>query len=400
MVSRPSGPPTVLIGVLLLAANLRAALAAFPPLLQTVRAALHISAGAAGLVQASAVVLMGVGSFVAASVAGRLGWERALGAAVAVLAAGSLIRLAPVLPALIAGSALVGLGIGAAGALVTGVVKRHLAARAGTVTGGYVVAMMIGATVTSLVAVPLAVLLGGWSRSLAVWAVPATLAVAFWAPLARRHPAAAPPARGSFPWRSRFARLASCYMASTSIQFYGWLTWLSPYYQHLGWSTQRAALLQAMWSVAQIPAALGASALAERRRRWVFWTSATLACGITGTLGLLVAPLAPVVGPWLWVVLGAIGVGGGFPLGLAVIAWRTSDGAEAGAVSGMAMGFGYLLAGVAPLLMGLLLDATGGYPLPLGVLLAAGATQATVVSLIGDGTRRRAAASCGRAASR
>jgi CP family cyanate transporter-like MFS transporter len=260
--------------------------------------------------------------------------------------------------------------------------------------------MMIGATVTSLVAVPLAVLLGGWSRSLAVWAVPATLAVAFWAPLARRHPAAAPPARGSFPWRSRFARLASCYMASTSIQFYGWLTWLSPYYQHLGWSTQRASLVQAMWSVAQIPAALGASALAERRRRWVFWTSATLACGITGTLGLLVAPLAPVVGPWLWVVLGAIGVGGGFPLGLSVIAWRTSDGGEAGAVSGTAMGFGYLLAGVAPLLMGLLLDATGGYPLPLGVLLAAGATQATVVSLIGDGTRRRAAASCGRAASR
>jgi CP family cyanate transporter-like MFS transporter len=323
-----------------------------------------------------------------------------LGAAVAVLAAGSLVRLAPVLPALVAGSVLVGLGIGSAGALVTGVVKRHLAPRAGTVTGGYVVAMMIGAAVTSLVAVPLAVLLGGWSRSLAVWAVPAALAVGFWAPLARGHPRAAPAARGPFPWRSGFARLASCYMAGTSVQFYGWLTWLSPYYQHLGWSTQRAALLQALWSVAQIPAALGASALAERRHRWVFWTSATLACGVTGTLGLLVAPLAAVVGPWAWVVLGAIGVGGGFPLGLAVIAWRTSDGAEAGAVSGMAMGFGYLFAGVAPLLMGLLLDATGGYSLPLGVLLAAGATQATVVLLIGDGTRRRPAASCGRAASR
>ena len=92
----------------------------------------------------------------------------------------------------------------------------------------------------------------------------------------------------------------------------------------------------------------------------------------------------------MWAALGAIGVGGGFPLGLSVIAWRASDGGEAGAVSGMAMGFGYLLAGAAPPVMGVLLDATSGYSLPLGVLLAAGAVQATVILAIGDGPRRRA----------
>ena len=85
--------------------------------------------------------------------------------------------------------------------LITGVVKEHLAERAGAATGGYVVAMMVGATVSSAVAVPLATLLGGWSWSLAVWAVPAVLATAVWTPIARRIPAAEP-VRTPLPWRT------------------------------------------------------------------------------------------------------------------------------------------------------------------------------------------------------
>lgn len=382
-------PATVLVGVLLLAANLRAALAAYPPLLETVRAELGISAGLAGLVQASAVMLMGVGSFGAPRLAARLGWERALGLAVAVVAAGSLLRLVPATPTLVAGSVLVGGGIGVAGVLVAGVVKHHLGARAGTITGAYVVAMMVGATVASAAAVPMAIGLGGWSRSLAVWAVPAVLAVAVWWPVARRFrpTRTAPGGRAALPWRDGFARLVATYMAMSSMQFYGWLTWLSPYYQSLGWSAQRAALLQALWSVVQIPIALGFAAAAERRRRWMFWSGSALACGLAGTAGAMCWPQPPVVGPWLWVALMAVGVGAGFPLGLSVIAWRTPDGASAGATTGLALGVGYLVAGSAPLLMGVLLDLTGGYPVPLSLLLVAGVVQAVAIGVIGD--RRR-----------
>ena len=60
--------------------------------------------------------------------------------------------------------------------------------------------------------------------------------------------------------------------------FYGWLTWLAPYYQGLGFAPARAGLLLAVWSVAQIPAALLVPMLAERRRRWRFWAGLTLGC--------------------------------------------------------------------------------------------------------------------------
>jgi CP family cyanate transporter-like MFS transporter len=378
-------PAVVLLGVLALATNLRAALAAYPPLLETARDDLGISSGAAGLVQAGAVLMMAVGSLVGPALGRRFGRKPALGGAVGLVALGSLIRGWAALAPLIGGSLLVGLGIGVAGVLLTGVVKNHLGARAGAATGGYVVAMMVGATVSSAVTVPLAVLLGGWSFSLALWAVPAVLAVAVWTPIARRvgRPLDAEP-RTALPWRSGFARLMACYQAGTSLMFYGWLTWLSPYYEGQGWRPDRAGLLLAVWSVAQIPAALLAPALAERRRRWRFWAGLTLACGLAGTLGALLAPGAA---PWVWAALMGIGVGAGFPLGLTVIAWRTPDGAASAATSGLALGVGYTVAGLGPLLMGLLIDATRGYGAAISLLLAAGGLQAFAIARIGDRPR-------------
>ncbi len=377
-------PAVVLLGVLAVAANLRAALAGYPPLLETVRAQLGLSAGEAGLVQAGAVLMMAVGSFAGPALGVRIGRERALGLSVGLVAAGSLIRGVPAVAPLIGGSLVVGLGIGLAGVLITGVVKEHLTERAGAATGGYVVAMMVGATVASAVAVPLAALLGGWSLSLAVWAVPAVLATAVWMPIARRVPVVAEPVRTSLPWRSPFARIVACYQAGTSLMFYGWLTWLAPYYEGHGFSAEGAGLLLAVWSIAQIPAALFVPMLAERRRKWRFWAASTLLCGLAGTFGAMLLPLPPVVGPWAWAVLMGVGVGAGFPMGLTAIAWRTPHGAASAATSGLALGVGYTSAGLGPLLMGVLIDVTGAYAAAIAVLLVAGLVQGWAIVIIGD----------------
>lgn len=374
-------PAVVLLGVLAVALNLRASLAGYPPVLPAARADLGISAGGAGLVQAGVVLMMAAGSLGGPALGARVGAGRALGAGVGLIAVGSAVRGVAALPALIGGSVLIGLGIGVTGVLLTGVVKEHLAGRAGAATGGYVVAMMVGATLASAVAVPLAAVLGGWSRSLAVWAVPAVVAVVVWTPLARRTGSSRP---GRLPWRDPFARLAACYQAGTSLMFYGWLTWLAPYYVDRGWSPARAGLLLAVWSVAQIPAALLAPALAERHRRWRFWSGLTLACGIVGTLGALVVQEPPVVGPWPWAALMGVGVGAGFPLGLAVIAWRTPDARSSAATSGLALGVGFTAAGLGPVVMGVLIDVTGGFAAAIAVLLAAAALQAAAIVRIGD----------------
>ncbi len=389
----------LVLGVLALALNLRAALAGYPPLLPAVRAELGLSAAVAGLVQAGAVLAMAAGSFAGVPIAARFGAARSLGAAVGLVAVGSLARGAPSTVSLVGGTVLVGLGMGTAGVFLAGVVRTYFAARAGTVTGGYVVAMLAGATASSAIAVPLATLLGGWSFSLAVWAVPALLAVAGWTPVARAvrttapgrpapradRRASTPPPRVSPRRWTRLARLASVYQAGTSLVYYGWLTWMAPYYQSQGWAPALAGVLMAVFSLAQVPSALLAPALVDRRRRWRFWASLAVGTFAVGTLGALLVPLPPVVGPWPWVIL--IGLGGGamFPLGMTIIAWRTPDGPASASTSGLALGVGYTVAGLAPLLMGLLVDATGGYRAAICVLLTAAALQAWAIIRLGDG---------------
>lgn len=380
-------PGVVLVGLLALALNLRTALAGYPPLIDAVRADLGFSAGAAGFVQTGAVLMMAAGSLAGPAAARRGGPERALVGAVGLVALGSLVRGVPAAAPLVAGSLLAGFGIGVAGVLLTGVVKEHLADRAGAVTGGYVVAMMIPSTVASAVAVPLAVGVGGWSLALAVWAVPAVLAVAAWMPVARRVARPASAERTRLPWRDRFARLAAAHQSAASLLVYGWMTWLAPYLTSRGWSPRDAGMVLAVWAAAQVPGALAIPALAERTGRWRLWSGVALASTAAGTIGLLLAPLPPVVGPWAWAVLVGLGSGAGFPLGLAVVAWRTSDAAASAATSGMALGVGYTVAGIGPFLMGLLIDLTAGYAAAIGVLVVAAVVQASAIVRIGDAPR-------------
>lgn len=377
----------VLVGLLALALNLRTALAGYPPLIEAVRADLGFSAGAAGFVQTGAVLMMAAGSLAGPAAARRGGPERALVGAVGLVALGSLVRGVPAAVPLVGGSLLAGFGIGVAGVLLTGVVKEHLAGHAGAVTGGYVVAMMIPSTVASAVAVPLAVGVGGWSLALAVWAVPAVLAGAAWVPVARRVERPAPTARAGLPWRDGFARLAAAHQSAASLLVYGWMTWLAPYITSRGWSPRDAGMVLAVWAAAQVPGALVIPALAERTGRWRFWSGVALASTAIGSFGLLLAPLA-LVGPWLWAVLVGIGSGAGFPLGLAVVAWRTPDAAASAATSGMALGVGYTVAGIGPFAMGVLIDLTAGYAAAIAVLFAALAVQAGAILRIGDAPAR------------
>ncbi|QYN32194.1 MFS transporter [Pseudonocardia sp. DSM 110487] len=379
-------PGVVLVGLLALALNLRTALAGYPPLIDAVRADLGFSAGTAGFVQTGAVLMMAVGSLAGPAVARRGGAERALVGAVGLVALGSLVRGEPDAVPLVAGSLLIGFGIGVAGVLLTGVVKEHLADHAGAVTGAYVVAMVIPSTVASVVAVPLATAVGGWSLALAVWAVPAVLAIAAWVPVARAVEPPAPAERTRLPWRDRFARLAAAHQSTASLLVYGWMTWLAPYLTSQGWSPRDAGLVLGVWAAAQVPGALAIPALAERTGRWRFWSGVASASTAIGTLGLLLAPLAPIVGPWLWAALLGIG-GANFALGLTVIAWRTPDAAASAATSGMALGVGYTVAGIGPFVMGVLIDLTAGYTAAIAVLLAAVAVQASAIIRIGDATR-------------
>jgi CP family cyanate transporter-like MFS transporter len=187
--------------VLFTALNLRTAIASVPPLLEEVRAAVPLSAAAAGALTTLPVVCMALGSPLAPVVARRLGVEATLALMAATVAAGILLRLVPGAAALYAGTTVAGLGIAVGNVIVPVVIKRDFPGRAGLMIGTYTMAVSASAALAAALTVPVENAIGGgWRAALAVWAAPAVLAAAAWVPWAGHGAAAAQAARARPLW--------------------------------------------------------------------------------------------------------------------------------------------------------------------------------------------------------
>src|SRR5688572_27797380 len=178
----------VVAAIVLVAANLRTLMASLPPLAETIRDDLGLSSAWMGVLTTLPVLCMGLLAPVANQVARRVGSAVSVGLGVATILVGVVLRGLGegAVWSLYAGTLVAGAGIALAGTLLPGIVKAVFPARrAGLGTGLTMVSMMGAAAVAAAVAVPLATALGGWARSLLVWAPLAALALAAWLPVAR-----------------------------------------------------------------------------------------------------------------------------------------------------------------------------------------------------------------------
>jgi CP family cyanate transporter-like MFS transporter len=359
-----------LAGVLLVAVNLRAAIAALAPLLSDVRADLHIDRGTAGLLTTVPVLCFGLLSPFAVLLGRRIGSERALLLAVLGIAAGSAVRLLPSLGWMFAGTAVIGAGITVGNVLVPTVVKRDFGHRSGTVTGLYTAAMTAGAATAAAISAPIADHTGGgWRVALLVWAAPALLAAAVWLPqLSRRHlpPPRSDRARGQVR-RSSITWALVLFMALQSLTFYAVLAWLPALLADHGASLGGAGLALSLFNLLGIPTSLAVPVLAARRRDQRPVAVAICVGWLVMVLGLLVAPRLYL----LWSVLGGLAQGGGIGLLLILIVLRASGPDVARTLSGTVQTIGYLVGSSGPFLLGALRDATGTWTASLLLLVAA-----------------------------
>jgi CP family cyanate transporter-like MFS transporter len=167
--------------------------------------------------------------------------------------------------------------------------------------------------------------------------------------------------------RDRVAWLVTAYFGLQSLGFYAILTWLPTLFTDHGYSHSKAGLLLSVSALVQAPVALLTPTLATRSRRQGPLVIGAAVMAAAGLLGLLIAPTSA---PWLWVVILGIGQGASFPLSLTIMVMRSPTPEATTALSSMAQTVGYLLAALGPLLVGVLHAATGGWSVPLVLLLA------------------------------
>jgi MFS transporter, CP family, cyanate transporter len=360
----------VLLGLVLLAANLRPALTSVAPLIGEIRADTGVSNGVAGLLTTLPLLAFALLSPVAPRLARAIGMRRVLLLSLLALAAGILVRSSGSLAALFLGTALLGAAIAVGNVLLPGIVKREFPERVGLMTSVYSTALGISAALAAGVSAPVAQLVG-WRAALALWAIPAFVAAVAWLPgLGSGRTGNAPDGshRGvGGLWRSPLAWQVTLFMGLQSLAYYVALTWLPEILIDEGLSVARAGWMLGLSQAVAIVTMFLAPVLAGRRPSQQSAVIAAVGLSAAGLLGLLVAATTATA---LWVILLGLGQGACFSLALAFFALRAPDPEHAAALSGMAQSVGYLLAASGPALFGVLRDATNAWEVPLVLLLA------------------------------
>ncbi|MFB4300327.1 CynX/NimT family MFS transporter [Actinomadura sp. NTSP31] len=364
-----------LVGLVLLTINLRAAITGISPLLGDLRDAFGLSGVEVGVLTTLPVLCLGAFASLAPVLARRVGAETAIAGSLVLITAGILLRVVASPVSLFVGTVLAGAGIAMGNVLMPAVIKRAFPRRVGSLTGLAMMLMAASGAVAAGLAVPLDGA-GGWRLALAVWAVPSLVAALAWGPLAvlgRRSPAPAPapaapaaaPAEGSL-LRSPVAWYVAVFMGLASLMFYVLMSWLPEIMQDAGYADATAGMMVSTMMIVGIPLGFAVPVVAARLRDQRAVVAGVVLTMVAGIGGLMLAPAAG----WAWVVLLGVGTGSAFPLAYTLLSLRSPSAAVAARLSGMAQTGGYLLAGFGPLAMGVLHSATGGWHVPLTLVLA------------------------------
>lgn len=365
-----------LLLVVIVGLNLRPALSSVAPLLPRLQDVAGISAAAAGILTTLPVLFLGITAPLAPLLAQRIGSERALSAALILLAGGLILRGLPLPGALYLGSVFAGAAIGLAGTLLPALVKRALPGSADLVTGLYTMALCLGGALGVGLSVPLTRLLGSWQAGLMSWSLLALLALVLWhgnMPSSRNEPAAGHEQTARVQGSGAIHLLARpltwyvmLFMGLQSSMAYIVFGWLPTLLVERGYSEATAGWTMATSIMCQVIFALAAPWIARFGRDQRL---ALIGMQMLSASGLALLLLAPLTLKWPGAVLLGLGQGGGFSLALSLLVLRTTTSKLAGQLSGLVQGGGYTIASVGPFLVGLLLQADAGIPRIAQVLL-------------------------------
>jgi MFS transporter, CP family, cyanate transporter len=386
--SQRRGLALIAAAIVLTGLNLRTAVTSIGPVLQEIEEGLGISSGLAGLVTTMPVLCFAAIGFAGPALSARFRDSHVLAGALLAMSAGVVLRAAAgSFWLFLTGTALAMVGGALGNVLLPSLVKRYFPHRTGALIGAYSTAMSAGATIAAVSTAPIAAAVGedGWRWGLGVWAVAALLAAVPWL--------AVPPRAGSSRSthatvrlrdlrHSRMALALMVFFGVQGLQAYVIIGWVASYLRDMGLSAAAAGLLLGLNQVIGIPLSAVVPALTVRPRMQRALLLVFMACYTVGWVGLWTAPLDLT---WLWMSSLAVAMAS-FPMVLTLLGLRARTPETTAALSTFVQSWGYLIAGAGPLLVGVLLGATGSY-VPMFVLVLVG-----VAVLIGTGlliTRER-----------
>ncbi|XAO67077.1 MFS transporter [Diaminobutyricibacter sp. McL0608] len=383
------GRTLALLGILLVAANLRTAVAALSPIFAEIRVDFAISSIAVGVLGMLPPVCFAIFGIVTPAFTRRASLETVMVFALAAILLGDAVRaFSGSFVVLAVGSAITFAGMGVGNVLLPPLVKRYFPDRIGLVTSLYATVISISTLLPPLIAVPVADS-AGWRVSVGMWGALSLLAVLPWLRILISHKPVHPdhdveveepePRLLGRVWHTAIGWSLAVVFAVSSLNAYAMFAWLPEILHDTAGSDPAAAgALLSLYAAMGIPAALLVPLLAARLKNVALLVYAGVVCFVVGYLGLILVPSSAT---WVWVVFAGLGPLL-FPLSLVLINVRTRTHEGAVALSGFVQGVGYTLGALGPLVVGVLHQVTGQWTLALVVLLATAAAAAVAGSIV------------------
>ncbi|MGO5073058.1 CynX/NimT family MFS transporter [Clostridium sporogenes] len=369
---RKSASLMLIIGIIFIAANLRAPLTSVGPLVKFIRDNLHISNTLAGMITTLPLFAFAIFSPVAPRLGRKFGVELVLLLSVIFLTVGIILRSLSGVAGLFIGTAIIGLAISVANVLIPSLIKRDFQEKIGVMTGVYSISMNTFGAIASGISVPIATRLGfKWSGALGIWGILSFISIILWLPQVKRNDGEASKGHKADSsnvslWKSSLAWQVTLFMGLQSLVFYSMVAWMPEILMQKGMSSNKAGWMLSLMQLALIPFTFIVSVLAGRRPNQRSLVISGCLFILIGILGLLYGSSQFV---FLWIII--LGIGGGFAFSLSMMFFslRTENSNEAAQLSGMAQSLGYLLAAFGPILFGFLHDATNSWKVPLQTLI-------------------------------
>jgi CP family cyanate transporter-like MFS transporter len=383
------GRTIALLGILLVASNLRTAVAALSPIFAEIRLDFDVSSVGVGLLGMLPPVCFAIFGIVAPAFTRKASLETVMVIALGVMLVGHLVRASAGSFAVLAiGSAITFAGMGVGNVLLPPLVKRYFPDRIGLVTSLYATVMSVSTLLPPLVAVPVADATN-WHVSVGMWAAVSLIAILPWLRiLVSRRPVRpshevqieeAPPAMLGRVWHAPLAWALGIVFGTSSLNAYAMFAWLPEILTDVaGSSPLQAGSLLSLYAGMGIPAGLLIPLLATRMKNVALLIYLGVACFVVGYLGLI---LVPGTATWLWVIFAGLGPLL-FPLCLVLINARTRTHEGSVALSGFTQGLGYTLGALGPLAVGVLHQLTGDWTVALIVLTATALAAAAAGAIV------------------
>jgi CP family cyanate transporter-like MFS transporter len=396
MTSNPIRLGRILTALVLVGLALRTQILVLGPMVGQLQADLGMSHAVAGLLGTIPVLCMGILAPLGPVLAGSIGPRLGIAACVALIGVFGVARaILPDTATVLFATVGIGVGMALVGPILSMVVRARAPGHPAAGTGAYVAGMIVGGSVAAAIVVPIADGFGGWRPAFAAIAAASAVSLVAWLVLVPADPGARTrPTLPRLPWRRPSAWLIGLVFGSQSTLFYGAITWLASAYIERGWTAGQAAGLIALFNGVGLISSLTVPLFGDRigTRR-----SQLTVAAIAAVLGALVIALTPFEPAGSLVAFGGAallgtGIGAFFPLALTLPVDVARDPAEAASITALMLMVGYLLSSVAPVVLGLVRDATGSFVAVLWILVALAGAMVPLGLSLGSGRLRSAGA--------